>query len=142
METKDFGRLFVIRSTMSDEANKALVFFQPTFELDPPYRYSNSLVIRLRHKQALMVGWWTKSPASSLVEHFRMALSLKLKGHKVPVKDPHFLFTDDAVQRAENTDADFRGLPREEQLRRIAEGWKDHKTQGGLSGLGLDSEAF
>lgn len=83
METKDIGRLFRLRGSLTHPKGKRLVFRQHAFELDPPYRYANTFVLRLPHGKGLMLGWWKKSPADSLQDHFAMALggaSLDIRG--------------------------------------------------------------
>jgi hypothetical protein len=142
METKDVGRLFAVRGPMSRQARKAVLFFQPTFELDPPYRYSNSLVVRLPRGNAFMVGWWRKSPASSLQEHFTLALSLKLKGIPVQVTGAYQLGEmEDAIGRVSHDPEYWDNLTDEELAAYIAEIPKLSRTQGSLGEL-LDTEAF
>jgi hypothetical protein len=79
METKDVGKRFVLWGTIFDKKKSKVVFRQPTYEYDPPYRYSDALVIRL-WRWGLMLGKWETSPAKGVSDHLVRAV-----GGKIPL---------------------------------------------------------
>jgi hypothetical protein len=74
METKDVGKRFVLWGSLFNKKKSKVVFRQETWEYDPPYRYSNALVIRL-WRWGLMLGKWEDSPASGVSEHLVRAIN-------------------------------------------------------------------
>lgn len=57
MQTTDIGRSFfhVIRVRPDTPLKHRAI----TVEIEPPYRRSNSLILRLTPTRALVLGWWT-----------------------------------------------------------------------------------
>jgi len=56
-ETHDIGRLFF--HSISLRTKSPIVHIFPTHEIDPPYRWSNSLILRLPWTtRGLVIGWW------------------------------------------------------------------------------------
>jgi hypothetical protein len=107
METHDVGkRRFVLWGTLFKPKGKGLVFRQPTYELDPPYRYAHTVVFRLA-RWGLMLGTWEKSPAKSLQEHFLRAL--EANGYAGLTEDEINTRTDFGKQRAEETELKMGG---------------------------------
>lgn len=59
-ETHGIGRLFF--HTIGLQKKSDLFHFFPTHEIDPPYRWSKSLVMRFPGTtKGLVVGWWRKT---------------------------------------------------------------------------------
>lgn len=56
-ETHDIGRFFFHRIGL--RKNSSIAHFFPTHEIDPPYRWSKSLILRLPWTTyGLVLGWW------------------------------------------------------------------------------------
>lgn len=58
MQTHDFGRLFVHSINLDEKAPR--LHTASTHEVDEPYRWSKSLVVRLWRSRGLVLGWWRR----------------------------------------------------------------------------------
>lgn len=75
-DTHDFGRLFVQPLRLQKTSRR--VHLAPTQEVDPPFRRSKGLVLRLRGERGVVLGWWRKS---GLDEDAALLAALMIPGY-------------------------------------------------------------
>jgi hypothetical protein len=56
MQTHDLGRVFTHAISLDPKSKR--LHTAPTHEVDSPYRWSNSLVVRVWRSYGFVLGWW------------------------------------------------------------------------------------
>lgn len=93
--TVDIGRLFFY--VIKVRPGTPPLHTAPTFEVDPPFRRSRSLIVRIPFGfySALVIGWWRASHASE-----EEALYAALDGYGIDLYDEDVDLSDPEVKHA------------------------------------------